>query len=55
MADRTLTAMYDTRDAAESARDDLVGLGIPSANVTIRTDADMEHGPYQLDHSVGLR
>ncbi len=36
MADRTLTAMYDTRGAAESARNDLVALGIPSANVTIR-------------------
>jgi stress response protein YsnF len=36
MADRTMTAMYDTRGAAESARDDLVALGIPSANVTIR-------------------
>src|SRR3712207_826072 len=41
MAERTLTAMYDTRGAAESARDDLVALGIPSANVTIRgTESD---------------
>jgi uncharacterized protein (TIGR02271 family) len=36
MADRTLTVMYDTKGAAESARDDLVALGVPSANVTIR-------------------
>jgi stress response protein YsnF len=36
MADRTLTAMYDTRGAAESARDDLVALGISAGNVTIR-------------------
>jgi uncharacterized protein (TIGR02271 family) len=40
MAERTLTAMYDTRGAAEAARDQLVALGIPSAGVTIRgTDA----------------
>jgi uncharacterized protein (TIGR02271 family) len=36
MADRTLTAMYDTKGAAESARDDLIALGVSSANVTIR-------------------
>lgn len=36
MTDRTLTAMYDTRGAAESARDDLVALGIPSADVMVR-------------------
>jgi stress response protein YsnF len=36
MAERTLTAMYDTRGAAESARDDLVALGISAGNVTIR-------------------
>ena len=28
MTDRTLTAMYDTRGAAESARDQLVGIGV---------------------------
>src|SRR4051812_50131722 len=40
MAERILTAMYDTRSAAEAARDQLVALGIPSASVTIRgTDA----------------
>src|SRR4051812_18791836 len=40
MAERILTAMYDTRGAAEAARDQLVALGIPSASVTIRgTDA----------------
>jgi uncharacterized protein (TIGR02271 family) len=36
MAERTLTAMYDTRGAAESARDDLVALGISSVDITIR-------------------
>jgi stress response protein YsnF len=36
MAERTLTAMYDTRGAAESARNDLVALGISSADITIR-------------------
>jgi stress response protein YsnF len=36
MADRTMTAMYDTKGAAESARDELVALGIPSANISIR-------------------
>jgi stress response protein YsnF len=36
MAARTLTAMYDTKGAAESARDDLVALGVSSADVTIR-------------------
>src|SRR5215218_8890221 len=36
MADRTLTAMYDTKGAAESARDDLIALGISSTNVTLR-------------------
>src|SRR5213593_1203623 len=41
MAERTLTAMYDTRSAAESARDRLVALGVPSGDVTIRgADAD---------------
>src|SRR3954452_5251257 len=35
MTDRTLTAMYDTRDAAENARQQLVGLGIPSGEVAI--------------------
>jgi uncharacterized protein (TIGR02271 family) len=36
MAARTLTAMYDTKGAAEGARDDLVALGLASADVTIR-------------------
>jgi len=35
MTDRTLTAMYDTRDAAEAARLQLVVLGIPSGEVAI--------------------
>jgi uncharacterized protein (TIGR02271 family) len=33
---RSLTAMYDSRSAAESARDQLVGLGIATADITIR-------------------
>jgi uncharacterized protein (TIGR02271 family) len=29
--------MYDTRGAADAARDELVGLGIPSANIVVRS------------------
>src|SRR3954447_13878925 len=36
MAERTLTAMYDDRSAAEAARDRLVALGVPSAGITVR-------------------
>jgi stress response protein YsnF len=36
MAERILTAMYDTRGAAETARDELAALGIPSGDITIR-------------------
>jgi stress response protein YsnF len=36
MTERTLTAMYDTRGAAETARNELVALGIPSDDITIR-------------------
>src|SRR5689334_24056877 len=36
MAERTLTAMYDDRSAAEAARDQLVALGVPSGDVTVR-------------------
>jgi uncharacterized protein (TIGR02271 family) len=36
MTQRTVTAMYDTSSAAESARDRLVGIGVPSADITIR-------------------
>jgi stress response protein YsnF len=35
-AERTVTAMYDTRGAAEAARDGLVSLGVPGADVVIR-------------------
>ena len=35
MTDRTLTAMYDTRGAAESARDQLVGIGVAPDAITI--------------------
>ena len=40
MTERTMTAMYDTKGAAESARDGLVALGVPSAEVTIRGTED---------------
>src|SRR3954469_2326400 len=36
MTERILTAMYDTRSAAEAARDQLVALGVPSGDVTVR-------------------
>ena len=36
MTERTLTAMYDTRGAAESARDQLVGIGVAQDAITIR-------------------
>jgi uncharacterized protein (TIGR02271 family) len=36
MTERTVTALYDTKGAAESVRDDLVALGVPSGDVTIR-------------------
>jgi uncharacterized protein (TIGR02271 family) len=40
MTERILTAIYDTRGAAETARNDLVALGITSSDITIRgTDA----------------
>src|SRR3954452_20576867 len=45
MAERTLTAMYDDRSAAEAARDRLVALGVPSSGITIRgTDAGSTAG-----------
>ena len=34
--DRNLTAMFESRSTAKSARDQLVGLGIPTADITIR-------------------
>ena len=36
MTERTITALYDTRGAAETARDGLVALGVPSHQVAIR-------------------
>lgn len=36
MAEQTLTAMYDTRGAAENARDQLVGIGVARDAITIR-------------------
>jgi stress response protein YsnF len=35
-SERTVTAMYDTRGAAETARDGLVSLGISSGDISIR-------------------
>ena len=35
MTDRTLTAMYDTRGAAETARDQLVGIGVAHEAISI--------------------
>jgi hypothetical protein len=36
MTDRTLTAMYDTRGAAQTARDQLIELGVAVDAVAIR-------------------
>lgn len=36
MTERTLTAMFDSRSAAESARNEVVALGVPSTDVEIR-------------------
>ena len=36
MTDRTLTAMYDTRGAAETARDQLIELGVAVDAISIR-------------------
>ena len=35
MTDQTLTAMYNTRDAAAAAQQQVVGLGVPSGDVSI--------------------
>jgi uncharacterized protein (TIGR02271 family) len=40
MTQRTLTALYDTRGAAETARDGLVALGVPSHQVAVRGTGD---------------
>ena len=38
---RTLVALYDTSEAAQTTRDELVGLGVPSANIVVRgTESD---------------
>lgn len=39
MAAHILTALYDEKGAAESARDDLLALGIPSTDVAVRDAA----------------
>ena len=45
MTERTLTAMYDTRGAAETARDGLGALGIPADAISIRgSDGDAGAG-----------
>ncbi len=36
MTERTITAMYDSRSQAEAARDQLVGIGVPSADISLR-------------------
>jgi uncharacterized protein (TIGR02271 family) len=36
MTERTITAMYDSSSQAEAARDELVGIGVPSADINIR-------------------
>jgi uncharacterized protein (TIGR02271 family) len=36
MTERTITALYDTKGAAETARDGLVALGVPSHQIAIR-------------------
>ena len=41
MTERTLTAMYDTRGAAETARDGLAALGIPADAIAIRGTEDL--------------
>ena len=48
---QTLTALYDTRGAAEATRDDLVNLGISSSEIAIRgaddtTDTVREEGGF---------
>jgi hypothetical protein len=40
MNERTIAALYDTRGAAESARDDLVAIGLSSNDVSIRSTED---------------
>ena len=53
MTDRTVTAMFDTRGAAESARDELVGLGIDRSAVTIRSGNDPDAAP-EADEGRGF-
>jgi uncharacterized protein (TIGR02271 family) len=36
MTQRTITAMYDSSSQAEAARDQLVGIGVPSSDINIR-------------------
>ena len=36
MTEQTLTALYDTRDAAAAVRDELVRLGVPGGRVTVQ-------------------
>lgn len=44
MTDHTVTAMFDTRGAVESAREELIGLGVDRSGVTIRS----ENGGYDV-------
>ncbi len=38
MADRTITALYDTRAAAEDAKNRLAGAGVPSGSIDIHSE-----------------
>lgn len=52
--ERTLTALYDQREAAMSAVDDLVAIGIPRDNITIvalpEPGEAAAAGPYGAEH-----
>jgi len=55
MAERTLTAMYDDRSAAEAARDRLVALGVPSGGITVRgTGAGTTTTPAPAEEDKGF-
>ena len=47
MTNRNLTAMYDTRGAAESARDQLVGIGIAHEAISIHGTEDGSAAPSE--------
>jgi len=47
MSERTITAMYDTRGAAETARDQLAALGISEHAIAIRSTESGEAAPRE--------